>query len=115
MENKEVFNTLNEIRSLMEKSSKVLSLSGASAILVGGYACISAVVAYYMLGGTGGWSQDLLSFPRLQVNTPYRMQLMLIFAAILVVLCLTTVFFFSRRKAKRSGQRFVFEIGRAHV
>ena len=64
MENKEVFNTLNEIRSLMEKSSKVLSLSGASAILVGGYACISAVVAYYMLGGTGGWSQDLLSFPR---------------------------------------------------
>ncbi|WP_278479810.1 hypothetical protein [Tannerella forsythia] len=109
MKNKEVFNTLNEIRSLMEKSSKVLSLSGASAILVGGYACISAVVAYYMLGGTGGWSQDLLSFPRLQVNTPYRMQLMLIFAAILVVLCLTTVFFFSRRKAKRSGQRFVFD------
>ena len=33
-----------------------------------------------MLGGTGGWSQELLSFPRLQVNTPYRMQLMLIFA-----------------------------------
>lgn len=109
MENKEVLNTLNEIKSLMEKSSKILSLSGASAILVGVYACIAAVVAYYILGGTGVLSWDFVEFPRLQVNTPYRMQLMLIFASVLVLLCLATVFFFSRYKAKRNGLRFTFD------
>lgn len=109
MKEKEVFSTLNEIKSLMEKSSKILSLSGLSAILVGIYACIAAVIAYYILGGTGVLSWDFVEFPRLQVNTPYRMQLMLFFASVLILLCLVTVFFFSRRKAKRNGLRFTFD------
>ena len=109
MENKEVFNTLNEIRSLMEKSSKVLSLSGISAILVGIYACIAAVIAYYILGGSGQFTWDFIEFPRLNVNTPYRLRLMLIFAAILVMLCLLTVYWFSYLKAKRNKQHFAFD------
>lgn len=109
MENKEVFNTLNEIRNLMEKSSRFLSLDGTSAIFVGMYACIAAVIAYYILGGTGQLSWDVMEFPRLQVNTPYRLQLMLVFAALLVALCLITVFLFSYRKAKRNKQRLVFD------
>ena len=46
----EVYNTLNEIKDLMEKSSKFLSLSGLSAILVGIYALIGAGIAYYIIG-----------------------------------------------------------------
>ena len=109
MEKKEVFSTLNEIRNLMEKSSRFLSLDGMSAIFVGIYACIAAVVAYYMLGGSGHLSWNFIEFPRLNVNTPYRLQLMLIFAVLLVILCLATVLFFSFRKAKRNHQRFVFD------
>lgn len=109
MENKEVFSTLNEIRNLMEKSSRFLSLDGTSAIFVGIYACISAVIAYYMLGGTGQLSWNFIEFPRLNVNTPYRLQLMLFFAALLVILCLLTVFLFSYRKARRNNQRLVFD------
>jgi len=109
MENKEVFSTLNEIRSLMEKSSKVLSLSGMSAILVGIYACIAAVIAYYILGGTGQLSWDFIELPRLNINTPYRLRLMLMFAAVLVVLCLLTVYWLSHLKAKRNKQRLAFD------
>lgn len=109
MENKEVFSTLNEIRNLMEKSSRFLSLDGTSAIFVGIYACISAVIAYYMLGGTGQLSWNFIEFPRLNVNTPYRLQLMLIFAALLIILCLITVFLLSYRKARRNNQRLVFD------
>lgn len=109
MENKEVFNTLSEIRNLMEKSSRFLSLDGISAIFVGVYACIGAIIAYYLLGGTGKLSWDFIEFPRLNVNTPYRLQLMLIFATLLVILCLATVFLFSYRKAKRNRQHFTFD------
>jgi len=109
MDNKEVFNTLSEIRNLMEKSSKILTLSGMSAIFVGIYACVAAVVAYYILGGEWVVSGGFVEFPRLNVNTPYRLQLMLIFAVLLIMLCLATVFLFSYRKAKRNNQRFVFD------
>jgi heme/copper-type cytochrome/quinol oxidase subunit 2 len=109
MENKEVFDTLNEIKSLMEKSSKILSLSGISAVLVGVYACIAAVVAYFILGGEGGVSWDLIEFPRLQINSPYRLRLMFIFAAVLLFFCIATVYWFSYKKARRNRQRFVFD------
>ena len=52
MENKEVISTLSEIKNLMEKSSKFLSLSGLSAIFVGIYAFIGAYIAYYILDPT---------------------------------------------------------------
>lgn len=106
MENKEVFNTLNEIRNLMEKSSRFLSFDGLSAIFVGIYACIASVLFYYVLGGTGQFSSD---FPRLNVNTPYRLQLMIACALLLILICLITVFFFSYRKAKRNNRQLVFD------
>lgn len=109
MENKEVFSILNEIRNLMEKSSKVLSLSGISAIIVGIYACIAAVIAYYILGGSGQLSWDFIELPRLNINTPYRLKLMLTFASILVALCLLTVYWFSYLKAKKNKQHFAFD------
>jgi general stress protein CsbA len=109
MDNKEVFNTLNEIRSLMEKSSKILTLSGMSAIFVGIYACIAAVISYYILGGEWFLTGGFIELPRLNVNTPYRLRLLLLFASLLIVLCLATVFLFSYRKAKRNNRRFVFD------
>ena len=109
MDNKEVFNTLNEIKSLMEKSSKILTLSGMSAIFVGIYACIAAVISYYILGGEWVLAGGFIELPQLNVNTPYKLRLVLIFASLLIILCLATVFLFSYRKAKRNKQRFVFD------
>jgi heme/copper-type cytochrome/quinol oxidase subunit 2 len=110
MENKEVLNTLSEIRDLMQKSSKFLTLSGISAVLVGVYACVAAVIAYSILGSEGGLPWDFAEFPKLQVNTPYRLQLMEFFAVVLILLCLATVYAFSYRKAKKQQTPLVFNI-----
>lgn len=44
--NQESLNTLNEIRDLMERSSKFLSLSGLSGVFAGIFALIGAIAAY---------------------------------------------------------------------
>ena len=49
MEEKQIGDELASIRSLMERSSKFISLSGLSGILAGVYALIGAGFAYYML------------------------------------------------------------------
>jgi len=49
VEEKEIKDELASIRSLMERSSKFISLSGLSGILAGIYALIGAVAAYYLI------------------------------------------------------------------
>lgn len=83
MENKEALDTLHDIKNLMEKSTKFLSISGISFILVGIYACIGTGVAYYILN----------------VNTSPRLTQICIVALAVLVLSLITVFTMSYRKA----------------
>lgn len=98
MENKEVISTLSEIKELMEKSSKFLSLSGSSAIFVGIYAFIGAYIAYYILDSTS-------KIMTLNINTPYRLQIIVILALILLSISLITAFYFSWIKAKKNGHK----------
>lgn len=109
MNHQEALDTLKDIRKIMEKSTRFLSLDGMSAVVVGLYACLGAVVAYYILGGifpdwTGGFA-----VPQLQINTPARLRLLLVFAVILVGICMITVIFMSRRKALKEGPSFGFD------
>lgn len=76
MNNQEALNTLKDIRKMMEKSSRFFSLNGLSAIVVGIYACIAAVIAYFILGGDDLIRPGIIGtyrMPMLQVNTPYRL------------------------------------------
>ena len=52
MNNQEALNTLNDIRNMMEKSTRFVSFSGLSSIVIGIYACIAAIIAYSILGNT---------------------------------------------------------------
>ena len=63
MNNQEALNTLNDIRNMMEKSTRFVSFSGLSSIVIGIYACIAAIIAYSILGNT-------TPVPRLDVDTP---------------------------------------------
>ena len=98
----EVYNTLNEIKDLMEKSSKFLSLSGLSAILVGIYALIGAGIAYYIIGCQNA------SYP-LYNNSLGEVGGIVILALILLGISLLTVFAFSWQKAKRNEQKLYFD------
>lgn len=83
-----------EIRSMMEKSSKFLSLSGWAGILAGLYAIAGAWIAWSLYG----------FYPdELQYSTPYPTEVMLIAAAVLI-LALGTASWFSHVKASNNGE-----------
>lgn len=102
MNNQEALNTLNDIRNMMEKSTRFVSLSGLSSIVIGIYACIAALIAYYTLG-------NATPFPRLEVNTPAKLRLLTGFASLLIILCIATVILMCRHKARQNNQPLVFD------
>lgn len=118
MEEKEIHDELASIRSLMERSSKFISLSGLSGILAGCYALIGAFFAYkvihasplYQIINTGDtpimspmpatdapvtglfYGEDTLTLPLLSI------------AVIVLIASVVTGFILSMKKAKRKGQ-----------
>ena len=81
-----------------------MSLNGSSAIVIGLYSCIAAIIAYHILGTTR--LPGTSSIPMLQVNTPARLQILMIFAFILITVCIITVILMCRRKALKTHQPF---------
>ncbi len=49
MESKDYLKDINEIKDIMNKSSRFISLSGLSGVLAGIYAIIGAAIAYYLV------------------------------------------------------------------
>ena len=93
---------LNEIRSIMERSTRFISLSGLSGVFAGIFALIGAVIAWGILGyGAPGYSEGITSLPDLS-HKPFLWYLFLD-ATIVLVLALGTSYYFSYRKAKKKG------------
>ncbi len=84
---------LQEIKRMMFRSSKFLSISGLSGILVGSYALIAAWWAWHILSGA-------------HIET--RMELMQLagIALATLVLAVGTAVYFAYRKARRHGESF---------
>ncbi len=100
---------LSEIRSLMERSSRFISLSGLSGIAAGIFALLGAAAVYVYFGimpfngnnhlyigdvvaAKNVWGIDYISFFFLD-------------AAIVLTLALASGIFFTTRKAKKKGQK----------
>lgn len=97
--------TLSEIRSLMERSSRFISLSGLSGVAAGSFALLGAAAIFYYF--------DLLPFDGRRYyaattqSLPFGLSPLgfLVFDAVAVmVLALTGGIFFTTRKARRKGQ-----------
>ena len=88
--------TLTEIRHLMERSSRFISLSGLSGVMAGIYALAGALAAYYFAGGRDGFT-----------GGSYRGTDTLVFlfadAAIVLILAVGTGILLTTRKAKKDG------------
>jgi len=100
----EYLNDLKEIRSLMEQSSKFISLSGISGILAGIIALLGASFAYFYLRTE--FNYDIFNIKNAQISKDeyYRMLLVLISDAIIVLTLSISVFVvLSSRKAKKNG------------
>jgi len=129
MEETELQNELASIRSIMERSSKFISLSGLSGILAGIYALIGAWVAYIILN-----SDEMLSLllqARRQTGTSVTglfyggdgfagvytalIVKLLLIAAIVLVTSIATALYLSNRQAKRKGQQMWGSVSRSLV
>ena len=103
-ESREHLQTLTEIRSLMERSSKFLSLSGLSGVSAGLIALAGAVVVYLRL--RTNWL-TALSYNRLSRHnrTTYAAleEFLVTVAVVVLAAALLTGTYFTVRKARRQG------------
>ncbi|OQP57591.1 hypothetical protein [Niastella populi] len=88
---------ITEIRSMMERSSKFLSLSGLAGVMAGMYALAGAFIAYRALDFNPG---------DLGTATDSSLWKIVVLALLVLVLALGTAIYLSWRKANKSGEKF---------
>lgn len=89
MENqKQYLRDITEIRTMMERSSKFLSLSGWSGILMGFYALAGAILAYDQIKKDGGE----VSYPTILI------------AILVLIISLITAILFSYKKTRKNKE-----------
>ncbi|MFO7655850.1 MAG: hypothetical protein R6W78_02180 [Bacteroidales bacterium] len=101
---REQLESLHEIRSLMEKSSRFLSLSGLSGVSAGVIALIGAAVAFFYLE----FDQRYFDINRyfyngLHLKLQQQIGFLVLDAIIVLVLALTVGVYFTTRKAKKKN------------
>ena len=96
MSNEDYLKDLSEIKNLMNKSSRFISLSGLSGILAGIYALIGAAVAYYIV------DNSVRGYLILD-GTIYRICLAILIGV--AVLSAGTGIFLTTQKAKKNGEK----------
>jgi hypothetical protein len=108
MNNGDILKDLSHIRNLMENSTKFISISGLSGILMGVYTLLAISFLFYKLNITvvtfGPFDEhsQLMSFSGTDI---YEARRLYIYTAILLlVISLTTGLVLAKRKAKKSGQ-----------
>ena len=97
MNTQEYLKDISEIKNLMNKSSRFISLSGLSGIFAGIYALIGAGVAY--------WLVENHSEGRLLLSGDV-FTLILIVLVLVLVLSIGTAIFLTTKKAKKNGEAF---------
>lgn len=96
MESKDYLKDISEIKDLMNKSSRFISLSGLSGILAGVYALIGAAIAYWLVVT---YSNGVLILD----GQIFRLCLLTLF--MVAFLSVITGIFLTTRKAKKNGAK----------
>lgn len=96
MNNKDYLNDIREIKQLMNRSSRFLSLSGLSGILAGIYALVGATIGYFFILPKSGDYLTVHSF---------NFRLMLTLLAGILILSVATAIFLTTQKAKKNGEK----------
>lgn len=87
---------IKEIRKMMEESSRFLSLSGLSGILVGIFALVGAYISFRLLKtGTDAGMYESKVVSQLTV-----------IAAIVLILSMVTIIILTTRRTKKAGKKF---------
>jgi len=101
MDANKYLNDISEIKNMMNRSSRFISLSGLSGILAGIYALIGAYFAYQTIYFD---QSDLGSYKTLVISE-YAVIKLLVIAATVLFLSVVTGIFLTIRKAKKHGEK----------
>ncbi|QYA25625.1 hypothetical protein G3I01_08905 [Gramella sp. MT6] len=105
MENEKFLKDLSEIKNMMNRSSRFISLSGLSGVFAGCYAILGAVMAKMVLNSnTSYYNESYESVSSGIANTDVTLQLVTIAVAVLV-LAIGTAIFLTTRKARKNEQK----------
>jgi general stress protein CsbA len=96
MSDKDYLKDISEIKNLMNRSSRFISLSGLSGIFAGIYAIAGAVIAYLYLFPKPGEYLTLHS---------WNFKLLLSLLALVAVLSIVTAFLLTTQKAKKNKEK----------
>ena len=96
MDDKDYLKDISEIKELMNKSSRFISLSGLSGILAGVYALIGATVAYRLVANS---AREYLILD----GTIFRLVMLDLF--LIAFSSIVTGIFLTTRKAKKNGSK----------
>jgi hypothetical protein len=102
MEEKDIHSELASIRSIMERSSKFLSLSGLSGILAGIYASAGALIAYNLVFE----KYNNLIITDSYSDSPSIYHSLFIVAALVLSLSIATAILLSIREAKKKKENY---------
>jgi len=100
-EEKDYIKDINEIRSMMERSSKFLALSGWEGILAGIYALSGAFIAYKVFN----FNPDKISYTLESGGTTAGYMNVFILAIAVLILALGSAVLFSNMKACKRGEK----------
>ena len=96
MSEQDYLNDISEIKNLMKRSSRFISLSGLSGIFAGSFAIIGAIIAYYYVFPNSGEPLTLHS---------WNFKIMLALLTIVAGLSVLTAYIVTTRKAKKNNER----------
>ncbi|WP_420574579.1 hypothetical protein [Kordia sp.] len=104
MTSSDYLNDIKEIKNLMNKSSRFISLSGLSGIMAGIYALIGAWFARQELLKVYEMKSRLFENRQYTGSSDVTIKLMMI-AAVVLFLAIVTGIILTRRKAQKNGER----------
>jgi hypothetical protein len=99
----EQLNQLKEIRSLMERSSRFLSLSGLAGISAGIVALLGAAAAFFLLDFDERYFDNYQYFFNLEIGYTKFASFLLADGIVMLFLALSLSLFFTIRKARKNG------------
>ena len=103
-EEQDYIRDITEMRSLMERSSKFMSLSGVASIAAGVYALTGAFIAYKIFHFNPG---QLINGSMQPGSLAPQLQKIIPIAIIILILAIGTAILLSSQKAAKRGEKFL--------
>lgn len=106
MSEKDYLKDISEIKNIMNRSTRFISLSGLSGVLAGCYALIGAFVAYKLLGETNySFNYNADALRNSNISLEGLKNILILIALAVAFLSVLSAYFLTKQKAKKNNEK----------